>query len=337
MWRCLILPAALIALGFQSGSLSRIRFHAQKLASGIDVASAGLTVADIDSDGKPEALVWSNAGIQVFRYGTTKPLDCGLNTVREVVSISPGDFNNDGLTDLAILTQSDAELWTNRRGRFEKLNVVIPEGAYNKAVWLDFDHDNDLDLFLLGDKSALMRNEGERNVGTGFTNVSNNFPFVAGRAVDGATLGKDLFVIFSDRPGVFYEDKLRGRFEAQDLNVVAAGAKAVVAANPDLLVTTPSGTFPVFKRGGSFTKGPSIAQSSVAPAVGNFESRGHNDIAVPGAILRNDSSGRLSDIKVPDADASALTAVDFDGDGRIDLIEVRRDGSLMFLRNESAR
>jgi hypothetical protein len=182
-----------------------------------------------------------------------------------------------------------------------------------------------------------MRNDGVRNDDTGFTNVSNNFPFVAGRAVDGALLGKDLFVIFSDRPGVLYEDKLRGRFEAQDLNVIPAGAKAAVAANPDLLVTTTSGTFPIFNRGGSFARGPQITRSSVAPTVGDFENRGRNDIAVPGAILRNDSPGKLSEIKVPDADAIVLTAVDFDGDGRTDLIEVLRDGLLVFLRNETAR
>lgn len=329
-------------LGFQSGS-TPIQLRARKLADGFDAASAGLITANLDSDGKPELIVWSHGGIKIFRNGSPGPIDRGLAGVRDVVSISPGDFNNDGLADLAILTQSGAELWVNRKGNFEKLNVVIPEGAYNKAVWVDYDHDNDLDLFLLGDKSALLRNDGA----AGFSNLSNNFPFVAGRAVDGAvfdpardTAGMDLVVIYSDRPGVLYVDKLGGRYEAQDLNIIPAGVKAVAAADldndgaTDLLIITPSGAFPLFNRRGSFARGAQVNQSSSALAIVDIENRGYKDIVVSGAVFRNDGFGKFSEIKVADGDASVLTAVDFDGDGRTDLIEVQRDGSLVFLRNE---
>jgi hypothetical protein len=340
---CLILLAGMLAMGFQSAS-NPIKFRAQKLTNGIDAASAGLVTADIDGDGTPELIAWSNSGIKVFRNGSASPVDCGLSGVRDVISISPGDFNNDGLADLAILTQSAAELWVNRKGRFEKLNVLIPEGAYNKAVWIDYDHDNDLDLFLLGDKSALLRNDGA----AGFMNLSNNFPFVAGRAVDGAlfdltpgTNGMDLVVVYSDRPGVLYVDKLGGRYQAQDLDVIPAGAKAVTTVDldndgaTDMVVTTASGIFPLFNRRGSFEKGAPINQSSAALAIVDIEDRGFEDIAVSGAVFRNKGLGKFSEVKRPDVNASALTAVDFDGDGRTDLIEVRRDGSLAFLRNET--
>jgi tetratricopeptide (TPR) repeat protein len=323
-----------------------IRLRAQKLADGIDAASAGLVTADIDGDGNPELIAWSHSGIKVFKNGSTTPVDCGLGGVRDVISISPGDFNNDGLADLAILTKSGAELWTNRKGTFEKLNVVIPEGAYNKAIWIDYDHDYDLDLLLLGDKSALLRNNGA----AGFSNVSNNFPFVAGRAVDGAlfdltpdTDGMDLVVVYSDRPAVLYADKLGGRYEAQDLNVIPAGAKSVVAVDldndgaTDLVVTTAFGAFPVFNRRGSFEKGTQITTtaSSTALAVGDLENRGLEDITVSGSVFRNEGLGKFSESKAAAVDAPVLTAVDFDGDGRTDLAEVQRDGSLVFLRNET--
>ncbi len=306
-----------------------MNLHAQKLADGFDVASAGLVAADIDGDGKPEIIAWSANGVKVFKNGSRNPVDCGLGAVQDVISISPGDFNNDALPDLAILTKSGAELWANRRGKFEKQNVFIPEGAYNKAVWVDYDHDGDLDLFLLGDKSVLLRNDGA----AGFTDIHNSFPFVAGRAVDGAMIGLDLVVIYSDRPGVLYIDKMDGRYQAQDLNVIPAGAKSIAAADRDLIVTTASGIFPIFNRRGSFERGAPITRSSSALAVVDLENRGVKDIAVSGSIFRNEGSGKFSETKVPLLDAVAIIAVDFDADGRIDLVEVQRDGALVFLRN----
>jgi hypothetical protein len=266
-------------LGFQFGPVV-------KLADGFDPASAGLAAADIDGDGRPEIIAWSANGVKVFKHGSANPVDCGLGAVQDVISISP-----DGLMDLAILTKSGAELWANRKGKFEKLDVLIPEGAYNKAIWVDYDHDGDLDLLLLGDKSTLLRNDGA----AGFTDVHNNFPFVAGRAVDGALLGTDLVVIYSDRPGVLYTDKLGGRYEAQDLNVIPAGARSIATLDRDLLVTTDEGIFPIFNRRGSFERGPQITKLS------------------------------------PVLDAVALLAVDFDADGRTDLVAIRRDGSLVLV------
>jgi hypothetical protein len=268
--------------------------------------------------------------VKVLKNGSKNPVDCGLGAVQDVISIAPGDFNNDGLPDLAILTKSGAELWANRNGMFEKRNVFIPEGPYNKAIWADYDHDGDLDLFLLGDKSVLLRNDGA----AGFTDVHNNFPFVAGRAVDGAMIDRDLVVIYSDRPGVLYMDKMEGRYEAQDLNVIPAGAKSIAAADRDLIVTTDSGIFPIFNRRGSFERGTKITPSPSALALVDLENRGRKDIAVSGSIFRNEGSGKSSETKFPVLDAVALVAVDFDGDGRTDLVQVQHDGSLVFLRNE---
>jgi hypothetical protein len=288
-----------------------------KLADGFDPASAGLAAADIDGDGHPEIIAWSANGVKVFKHGSANPVDCGLSAVQDVISISP-----DGLMDLAILTKSGAELWANRKGKFEKLDILIPEGAYNKAIWIDYDHDGDLDLFLLGDESTLLRNDGA----AGFADVHNNFPFVAGRAVDGALLGTDLVVIYSDRPGVLYTDKLSGRFEAQDLNVTPAGARSIATLDRDLLVTTDSGIFPILNRRGSFERGPQITKFSPALAVIDA-----THIAVSGSIFRNEGSGNFSETKVPALDAVVLLAIDYDADGRMGLVAIHRDGSLVLV------
>jgi hypothetical protein len=309
-----VILAALLGislLGFQFGS-------PVKLADGFDPATAGLAAADIDGDGQPEIIAWSANGVKVFKCGLATPVDCGLGAVQDVISISPNPLTG----ALAILTKSGAELWANRKGKFEKLDVLIPEGAYNKAIWIDYNHDGDLDLLLLGDKSTLLRNDGPAR----FTDVHNNFPFVAGRAVDGALLGTDLVVSYSDRPGVLYTDKLGGRYEAQDLNVIPAGAKSIAALDRDLLITTDSGIFPILNRHGSFERGPRITKFSPALAVIDAQ-----DIAVSGSIFRNEGSGKFSETKVPALDAVALLAIDFDGDGRIGLAEVKRDGSLVLV------
>jgi Tfp pilus assembly protein PilF len=329
----------------ESAPAKPIRLAAKKLADGLDAATAGLVTSDIDGDGNPEIIAWSAKGATVFKNGALAPVDCGLNAIKDVISISPGDYNNDGLADLAILTKSGAELWANRKGKFEKVTIAVPEGAYAKAVWIDYDHDYDLDLVLLGDKSALLRNNGA----AGFSDVSNNFPFVAGRAVDGTlfdavpdTDGMDLVVAYSDRPGVLYADKLGGRYEAQDLNAIPAGAKSVAAVDldnegaTDLVVATASNAFPILNRRGSFEKGTQFAASSTALAIADLENRGLEDLALAGSVFRNEGLGKLVEAKVSAiGDAAALTAVDFDGDGHTDLAAVQRDGSLVLLRNET--
>lgn len=327
-----------------TGAAKPIRLSTEKVADGFDASSAGLVSADVDGDGHPEVIAWSATGIRVFKNGSTAPVDSGLGAVRDVISISPGDFNNDGLPDLAILTKSGAELWANRKGKFEKLNVVIPEGAYNKAVWVDYDHDYDLDLLLLGDKSALMRNNGA----AGFSNVSNNFPFVQGRAVDGVifdvtpdTDGMDLAVIYSDRPGVLYVDKLGGRYEAQELNVIPAGAKSILAADldndgaTDLIVGAATGSWPLFNRRGSFERGASFTTAPGPFALVDLENHGLEDVASEGSTFRNEGLGRFIKANAAEPDPAALLAIDYDGDGRNDLIAIQRDGALVFLRNET--
>ena len=153
---------------------------------------------------------------------------------------------------------------------------------------------------------------------------TTTFSLVAGRAVDGAMIDRDLVVIYSDRPGVLYMDKMEGRYEAQDVNGIPAGAKSIAAADRDLIVTTDSGTFPIFNRRGSFERGSSITRSSSAFALVDLENRGVTDIAVSGSIFRNEGSGKFSETKVPLLDAVALTGSRFRYRQRTDLAEQAR-------------
>src|ERR1041384_8043013 len=85
---------------------------------------------------------------------------------------------------------------------------------------MDFDHDYDLDLFLLGDQSVLLPNCGHR----GFVYKTSHFPFVAGRALDAATFELvpdnnelDLAIEYDDGRTVIYQDQLLGHYQAKPL------------------------------------------------------------------------------------------------------------------------
>ena len=215
-------------------------------------------------------LTWNRDGLTLLRNGTQKVADSGLGGVRGVISATAGDFDNDGLADLCILTEEGPLLYRNVKGKFEKYAADLPAGRFEKAVWLDYDHDYDLDLLLLGEHSILLRNQGS----AGFADHTKDFPFVAGRALDAApyrwqadSKSFDLMVTYQDRAGVLYNDKLSEKYEAIPVPELPAGARAlrVEDVNRDswLDVVTSSGT--LINDRGKFRFAPApVSDGSVA-------------------------------------------------------------------------
>ena len=185
------------------------------------------------ADGRPDLIAWSAGRVALFRNGRTLVANTGLEDLRGVQFIAPGDFDNDGLPDLCVLTAKGATLYRNTGTRFVK-QADLATGNFRKAVWIDYDHDYDEDLILIGDDSRLMRNNGE----AGFSDETKRFPFVAGRALDAVpfdlepdTPGFDLVVSYADRPGVLYRDRLGGTYQAVPLPELPPGARELVAAD----------------------------------------------------------------------------------------------------------
>jgi FG-GAP-like repeat/Tetratricopeptide repeat len=196
-------------------------------------SSEGQLPIDVDGDGKAELLVWNKDGLTLLR-GRESMKNTGLEDLQGVVSAAAGDFDNDGLADLCILTENGPLLYRNVKGKFEKVDANLPAGRFEKAVWLDYDHDYDLDLLLLGEKSLLLRNQGT----AGFVDHTSDFPFVAGHALDAVSYrwmadskAFDLVVSYADHAGVLYSDKLSGKYEAMPLPELPAGAKWLEAAD----------------------------------------------------------------------------------------------------------
>jgi len=138
-----------------------LKFEDHALAGNkTDPATAGLAVLDAEGLGRADLLAWCSDGAKLFKGGTTPVDNSGLEDLKGVISVTPGDFDNDGYVDLCVLTDGSAFLYVNQKGTFKKSPVQLPAGRFVRAVWMDFDHDNDLDLFLFGEKSALVRNNG---------------------------------------------------------------------------------------------------------------------------------------------------------------------------------
>jgi tetratricopeptide (TPR) repeat protein len=236
--------AAGLGAGAAAAAPAPPSFEPHELGRGLDPATAGLLVLDLEGDGRPALLAWSAAGIVAWRAGgaagplagAAAPL-AGLEAVRGVVFVAAGDFNNDGLPDLCVLTGDGARLYVNRGGgRFEESPARLPAGRFRRAVWLDYDHDYDLDLLLLGDTAALVRNDGT----AGWSDHTADFPFAAGKALDAVTFdliadsqGVDLAVSYQDHPGVLYRDRLGGHFTAEPLPGLPPGTRALAAYDFD--------------------------------------------------------------------------------------------------------
>ncbi len=198
----------------------------------VDPKTAGLAAIDSTGKGQADLLVWSASRVALYRNGVTAVADSGLQGLKGVVDIAPGDFDNDGLMDLCVVTEAGPELYRNTGGKFVPFASALPKGRFERAVWMDYDHDYDLDLLLLGERSVLMRNQGA----AGFSDRTADFPFVNGHVVDAYkrrlvpdSKAFDLAVFYDGRPPVIYRDQLGGHYvtaaydgKAQLLRIVSA-------------------------------------------------------------------------------------------------------------------
>ncbi len=274
------------------------KYEDVKLMKAADAARGGVALIDADGTGHADVIAWADGKAALYRRGTELAKGSGLEGLSGVVSIAVGDSDNDGLADLCVLTETGAELFHNAKGKFERREAGLPRRRFEKAVWLDYDHDYDLDLVLLGERPALMRNQGA----AGFADHSEVFPFAKGKAVDGTVFrlerdskSHDLVVSYAGHGGVIYRDDLAGRYSAQALEALKAGARGL--------------------------------------RVEDFNHDGWLDIVDESGALEN----RKGTLEATGARGEAARVeADFDGDGRIDEAVVNGDGAIVTRLNRTA-
>ena len=327
-----------------TGPAANIALNRVALEHRVDATGAGLSVLDVDADGQAVLMVWSKKGVKIFKQGQAAVAN-GLEGVKNIVAMAAGDIDNDGLVDLCVVTRDGADLYVNNAGRFQKHTTSLPTGRFNQAVWLDYDHDYDIDLFLLGSRSVLMRNNGS----AGFGDQTDNFPFVDGRALNGTRLdliadmqGMDLAVVYADRPGVLYRDRLAGEYEAQPVDKLPGGVTAIEAVDfnndgwTDLAAGNASGVALLVndhREGFRRLQAPGDAQSPLVFA--DLENRSVSELIAGGKIYRNLGGDEFASGTAIMPRPAVMVCADFDVDGRLDLAVIGDEGELEVWHNET--
>ena len=294
-------------------------------------ASNGACFFDFDGDGKPDLFLvgagtekshlLQNLGGGKFEDVTAK---AGLAGVGNGLGCVAGDYDNDGLTDLAVCEMDGVRLFHNDGGgKFtdvtQKVGIKREKGCV-AAAFVDYDHDGDVDLYLTmsaeggAAKNKLWRNNGNST----FTDVSEE----SGLGVDGTGAGVSVTDFNNDR--------------AIDFVLAGGAGGAGIYLNP---------------REGKFSLLPAIdfGKENLPPAVGvtvfDFDKDGWMDLAfthagAPGISLwRNVQGRKLERVALPDLKwvrGWGLTWVDLDNDGWLDLAAVgegANGGELRLLRN----
>jgi Flp pilus assembly protein TadD len=285
---------------------------------------------DLDGDGRADLLLVGSgaSALRMFRNlgtGSFELLDSGLTGLQvsgDGVGCAVGDFDNDGLPDIAVAMSDRILLFRNTGGgRFANVTQaakISPLNHPSSLTFVDFDHDGDLDLFVAGSAgnggkpNVLWRNNGDKT----FTDWTQQ----AGLGGEGSTTGSLLTDLNNDR--------------AVDLVVAGSGPAPTFFANP---------------RDGAFRSTPLFSEKGLPPTTGvvafDFNKDGWMDIALvhsgaPGITLwKNVEGKRFERVPLPLKNTSgglSVAAIDFDNDGWLDLaivVESATGSKLRILRN----
>jgi tetratricopeptide (TPR) repeat protein len=298
------------------------------------VDSAGACILDLEGNGQKDIISMQSgvSAIEAYRIapdGRPVKIDAkvtGLSLPGKGIACAVGDYDNDGLPDLAFALEDRIAIFHNLgHGKFAEATSSVGIRSLNHPsglTFVDFDHDGDLDLFISGAKSGggagpnvLWRNNGNST----FTEWTGP----TGLAGSDESTSAMLSDINNDR--------------AVDLVVTGHGTSPTIFAN---------------QREGAFET-IALYHSSLPATRGvsilDFDKDGWMDVAVthagpPGLTLWKNVEGKHFDrVSLPIEGVSGawgITAIDFDNDGWIDLavvVETERGTRLRVLRNCGAR
>ncbi|HEX8710888.1 MAG TPA: FG-GAP-like repeat-containing protein, partial [Terracidiphilus sp.] len=304
-------------------------------ASGLP-ATGGACMMDVTGSGQMD-LILTQGGARALsvlhrrsdgKFEKLSGEDLGLKISGHAVACAVGDYNADGLNDLAIATDTAVLLFRNLgHGKFQDVTAasgLAPRNLPTGITFIDYDHDGDLDLLLTG---APLKAGGESNV---LWRNNGDGTFTEQTAETGlGGIGKTAAAILTD----FNNDR------AVDIAVTGDGKSPILYVNP---------------REGKYPAQMLYEHESLPPTTGiavlDYNKDGWMDIAVthagaPGLTLWRNVEGpnhvgrRFERVPLAPDGASrgwGLTPVDIDNDGWIDLaaiVETKSGPEVRVLRN----
>jgi len=138
----------------------------EKLDSvGFEKGGSTLAAADYNNDGWLDLLVVGNNRTELYRNkgeGLFEKVSTPFSAPAEDGHFF--DFDNDGWVDLVIAGKDKTALYHNKKGEFEDVSNVLPEGMTGGRMLdvIDYNQDGDLDILMIDEdrKIRLFRNDG---------------------------------------------------------------------------------------------------------------------------------------------------------------------------------
>ena len=344
----------------------------QPFASVPSSAPGAIAIGDFDGDGVDDVFLsyqpaGQNAETRLYRIQGRQFIDAtqqsGIALPAGATLATFADFDNDGHLDLFVIggDQRAHLLRNDGKGKFQ--DVTSASGITNvagarKALFVDLDHDGDLDLVLAGGPSLLFyRNNAD---GT-FTEMAQSVGLAAtgtGATRDAAFADfdddgrMDLFVVRENGASLYHnagDRRLVDEIASSGVSVPGGSAVAVGDYNNDgsfdlFVAGTPGTASTLWLNDGSGKFRRDSRSDDALKALGaidmrdvkfaDFDNDGWVDLLIAGAptggnargvvLLRNDGTGRFADrSSILPATAPAATSIvptDVDADGDQDLI-----------------
>ncbi len=302
-------------------SLSRVSKSTPATPAAL-ATTGGACMMDVTGSGRMDLVMMQQGpqaiGVLVGKNdGSFEKLDAdaaGLKASGHAVACAVGDYDGDGLNDLAVALDNAVLLFHNLgKGKFQDVTAeagLTPKNLPTGITFVDYDHDGDLDLLLTGaalkpgdSSNVLWRNNGNKT----FTEWTEP----TGLGGSGTTAAAILTDFNNDR--------------AVDLAMTGDGPSPLLYVNP---------------REGKYPTQPLFSDAKLPPSLGisvlDFDKDGWMDIAVthagaPGLTLWRNVEGpnhigrRFEQVELPlhgALRAWGLTPIDIDNDGWIDLAAV---------------